>query len=319
MWPIGLRFRLLASLALAAALVCGAAGAAPIDAETPDYLVPDSPAATIERQRGADGRLRIEIHGTHLDGRRLVERLLATIRQQSSAPADRDFDLHIAVGALAGFNREVLYDVDLRLTRRGGRIDDFALTGRTRDKAAVRGGVRDAANAHRTLYLEAHDAGAFLRFVDLYGKLTSGTMWLTLNLPALQDGTFHIRDFDLPNEPILQPLRRASVPLLTQLQDVTPVPSRLHGHFNLSPGKVVVKDTAFENDDGAAIMEGLIERGELNMRGLLAPAVLNDPRDPLCSTRCLQGMQYRLTGPLAAPKLVINPFMTPVWKSLLPP
>jgi hypothetical protein len=309
---------LVASLALTAALACGAARAADPDPETPDYLMPDAPGAAIETHRAADGRLHIEIQGGHFDGRRLIKRMLAAIRQEPSTAADADFDLHIAVGALSGFNREVLYDVDMRLAQRAGRIDDFALTGRTLDKAVVQGDVRNA--KVRALFLSADDAGTFLRFLDLYGRLPNGKMWLALDLPATQEGVFSIRDFDLPNAPMLQSLRRVPAPpLLEPSHDAGPVPSRLHGHFTLSPGKVVVKDTALSSEDGAATMEGVIERGELQLRGALAPAMLADPRGPPCSQdRCLPGMEYRLTGPIGAPKFVINPFMTPIWRRSLP-
>ena len=214
----------------------------------------------------------------------------------------------------------MLYDVDLRLIQRAGRIDDFALTGSTLDKATVRGGVHDAANARGVLFLTAADAGVFLRFVDLYGKLAGGSMWLALELPTMQDGIFNVRDFDLSLEPVLQPLRKVMGSLLGQSQDAGAAPSRLRGEFTLSPGKVVVKDTAYVGKDGAATMEGFIEGGELHLRGALAPASLADPQESPCSAhRCLQGLQYTLTGPVGAPKLVINPFTTPIWRHVLPP
>jgi hypothetical protein len=82
MSPNGLPARLIALLELIVALAYGPAHAATADPETPDYLVPDSPAAAIETHRGADGRLQIQIQGTRFDGRRLIERMLAAIRQK---------------------------------------------------------------------------------------------------------------------------------------------------------------------------------------------------------------------------------------------
>src|SRR5882672_7231157 len=91
-WPA-----IAASLALTAALACGAARAAAIDAETPDYLVPDTPAATIAADRDAEGRLQIHIGGERFDGRRLITRLLADLRDPASTAAGADFDLRIEV------------------------------------------------------------------------------------------------------------------------------------------------------------------------------------------------------------------------------
>src|SRR5882672_6240166 len=135
---IGLPVR---SLGFVAALVCATAHAAVLDAETPDYLVPDAPGAAIETHRDADGRLQIEIQGERFDGRRLIKRLLTDAREGPSNSIGADFVLHIAVEALVGFNGEKLDGVDLKLARRGGRIDDFALAGKTAGTAAVRGSV----------------------------------------------------------------------------------------------------------------------------------------------------------------------------------
>jgi hypothetical protein len=302
------------------ALACGIARAAAPDAETPDYLIPDAPSATIETHRDANGRLQIQIQGERFDGQRLITRLLADVRDGPPTPTGADFDLHIAVATLAGFNGEALRGVDLRLTRRAGRIDDFALAGTTAGTAAVRGSVGAAAKARRSLFVEADDAGAFLRFVDLYGKLAGGRLRLALDLPAMQEGVFSVRDFHLPPEPLLQQLLTAATPPPgpSRAHDADLTLSRLRAGFTLSPGKVVVKDALFYNKLAGATLEGRIEAGELDLRGVLAPALLADMQEP-CSSPCLRGMPYRVTGPVEAPRLVVNTWMENVWRRAPPP
>jgi hypothetical protein len=319
MFRIGLRVR---SLALIGALACGAAQAAALDAATPDFLVPDPAGAAIETHLDADGSQQIDIQGERFDGRRLIKRLLTDLRDGPSTPPGADFDLHIAVATLAGFNGEELRGVDLRLARRAGRIDDFALTGNTPGGAAVRGSAGSNPNARRSLFIEADDAGAFLRFVDLYGKLATGRMWLTIDLPAMQDIRFGIRDFELPDEPVLRRLREALTPSpgQTSAQLAGAAPSRLRGQLGLSPGKIVVKNTTFFNKHATVTLEGIIADGELNMRGLLAPANFAFPQEPPCNpSQCLLGVQYTLTGPIGAPQLRINPFLQSILRSVLPP
>jgi uncharacterized protein YjbI with pentapeptide repeats len=305
-------------LALVAALVCGTARAAVLDAETPDYLVPDAPAAAIETHRDAEGRLQIEIQGERFDGRRLIKRLLTDAREGPSNSIGADFVLHIAVEALVGFNGEKLDGVDLKLARRGGRIDDFALAGNTAGTAAVRGSVGSGANARRSLFLQADDAGAFLRFVDLYGKLAGGRLRLALDLPAMQEGVFSVRDFHLPPEPLLQQALTAATPPPGPSHAHDADLTRLRAEFTLSPGKVVVKDALFYNKLAGATLEGRIEAGELDLRGVLAPALLADMQEP-CSSPCLRGMPYRVTGPVEAPRLVVNPWIENVWRRVPPP
>jgi hypothetical protein len=300
-----------------ATVACSTAHATAPDAATPEYLVPDGPGATIETHRDADGRLQIEIQGERFDGRRLIKRLLTDIREGPPTPPGADFDLHIAVTTLAGFNGEELRRADLRLARRAGRIDDFALTGSTPGNAPVRGSAGASPNARHALYLTAEDAGAFLRFVDLYGKLLNGQLWLAADLPGMQEIGYGIRDFELADDLALRPLRDALTP--PSAQDARWAPSRLRGRLVLSPGKIVVKETSFFNKHAGATAEGVVAGGELNLRGVLAPAFLEEASEPPChSSRCLRGLQYTVTGPVGAPKLLINPFIENVWPSIFP-
>jgi hypothetical protein len=315
MVSIGWRVR---SLALIAALACGGAHGAALDAETPDYLVPAAPTAAIETHRDADGRLHIDIQGERYDGQRLIKRLLTDMREGPPSPPGADFDLHVAVGVLAGFNGEELRGVDLRVAQRAGRIDDFALTGSTPGNAPVRGSVGAAAkariSARRSLFVEADDAGAFLRFVDLYDKLATGRMWVALDMPAMQEGAFSLRDFHLPADPLLQRLLATATPPPGIAQaDADQGLSRLRAAFTLSPGKVVVKDTLFYNKLASATLEGRIESGEFDLRGVLRPALLAGLQEP-CSSPCLRGMEYRLTGPIGSPRFVVNPWTENVWR-----
>jgi hypothetical protein len=187
----------------------------------------------------------------------------------------------------------------------------------------VRGSAGAAAKARlaarRSLFVEADDAGAFLRFVDLYDKLATGRMWVALDLPALQEGAFSLRDFHLPPDPLLQRLlaEAAPPPGLAQA-DVDHGLSRLRTGFTLSPGKVVVKDALFYNKLASATLEGRIEAGEVDLRGVLAPALLAGMLEP-CSTPCFRGMEYRLTGPIGSPRFVVNPWIENVWRRAPPP
>ena len=322
MLRLGWRVR---SAVLLMALACGAARAASPDAETPDCLIPDAPSATIETHRDAAGRLQIEIKGERFDGRRLIGRLLADLRDGAPTSTNADFDLHIAVGTLAGHNGEELRDVDMRLARRAGRLDKFALTARTPGGTAVRGEVSGGGEVWRALHLEADDAGAFLRFVDLYGRLAKGRMWLTIGVQATQKGViglFGMSDFDLAAEPVLQPVLKVLTPPPgpPQAQDAPPASPHLRGGFTLWPDKVVVKNTVLFDKLVTATLEGRIEAGELDLRGMLAPAILaHPPAEPCSSSPCLRGMSYRVTGPIGAPRLLINPFMETIWRFVPPP
>jgi len=312
MFHVGLPFRsrtFVASLALVVALACGPAGAAQIDDATPDYLVPDAPGATIHTFRSAEGRLLVYIVGERFDGRRLIRHVLADLRDAPPAKSDGDdYDLAISVTTLTGFNDEELHDFAMRLARRAGGIHDFRLI--TTGGASVSGGVRDSADGKRNLFLKTDDAGALLRFLDLYGRIAKGWLEVTLDLPSRQDGRFDIRDAELPLDPMLEPLRRAMT-AFESAQDSDPGPSRLQGRFALAGGELVVRDALLSNKAAHASLEGRIKDGQIDMRGMLA-LTPHEPKLASCATfACLLNLQYRLTGPVGAPRILINPFENP--------
>src|SRR5262249_29149300 len=111
------RSAIMVAVALLAALAGAPTQAAPVDAETPAYLLPDGPGATIETTRSAAGRLEVHIRGERFDGRRLLAQVLAEL-SSGERLAGPEFDLHVEVDTLAGFNGETLRDVDLVLQRR---------------------------------------------------------------------------------------------------------------------------------------------------------------------------------------------------------
>jgi hypothetical protein len=304
-WPA------LASLALAVALACGPARATDLDDATPDYLVPDAPGVTVETLRSAEGRLQINIRGERFDGRRLIRHVLADLRDAPPTKSDSDdYDLSIAVATLGGFNDEELHPVVMRLSRRAGGIYDFRLTA---GPALVYASVHDLVPGKRTLIVRTNDAGALLRFLDLYDRLAKGSLEVTLDLPSRQDGHFDIRDAELPLDPVLQPLRRAMTAIEPEptAQDSDPGPSRLQGRFALARGEIVVRDALFSNNAVRASLEGRIKADQVDMRGTLVPT----PREPKLAScesfDCLLSLQYRLTGPIEAPRIVINPFANP--------
>jgi hypothetical protein len=275
----------------------------------------------IETARSADGRLDIHMRGERFDGRRLIKRLLADLQDTPSNASGPDFDLHIEVATLEGFNGEPLHGVDMSLTRRAGRIDDFALTASIAEHA-VHGGVRNRRDNGRILFVEADEAGAFLRFVDLYANLANGRMWLALDFPVLKEGVLSIRDFDVPPDAVLKPLRDAMALLSWKdPNDAAPGLSRLRAAFVLAPGKFVLNEARFYNNAAGATMEGRIEGSELDLRGVLDAAVLADPRSaPCASFACMRGLQYRVTGSLQSPRVLINPILEPLSRDfLLPP
>ena len=60
----------------------------------------------------------------------------------------------------------------------------------------------------RSMYLESNDAGALLRFTDMYSRVDGGQMWIAMDPPTAdqqpQEGVINVRDFSIRGESELQ-------------------------------------------------------------------------------------------------------------------
>ena len=292
--------------------VADGACAAAIDPDTPDYLRPLDSRATIETERAPDGRLTVIVHGAQFDGRRLVASL--TREWWRGEPvAGADFDLHIEVAALAGFNGETLRDVDLVLARRGGRVSRFTLGADVGRNAALRGTLRTADGGKRSIRLESDDAGALLRFAGIFADVAGGRVEIALDLlpdaAARREGMLALRDFAILPGRLMKSIRDMVVPS-------SPPPgteflrfARLHARYALVPGKVIISDATLRSPWVDATLDGLVEGDKLNMRGYVLPRVLKDMQPCAGREGCFAALPYRLQGTSQAPRLQIMTYM----------
>jgi hypothetical protein len=299
---------------LSTLLTAGTARAAAIDPDTPDYLRPVDNRAAIETERDPDGRLTVLVHGQQFDGRRLIASLMREW-WRGEPIAGADFDLHMEVAALGGFNGDTLHGVDLVLARRGGRVSRFTLSADAGQSASLHGALRTANGGRRFIHLESDDAGVLLRVTDIFAHVAGGRAEIALDLlpdaAAKREGMLALHDIAILPERLTK-----------QIRDVVPPPSPLpgtgflhfsdvHARYTLLPGKITISDAALRSPSFDATLEGLIEGDNLNLRGYLLPLMLMEMQRPDCSDRrgCFASLPYRLQGTLQAPRLQIMSYM----------
>jgi hypothetical protein len=307
-------FARISILLLSTLLTASAARAAAIDPDTPDYLRPIDNRAAIETERDPDGRLTVLVHGQQFDGRRFIASLMREW-WRGEPLAGTDFDLHMEVAALGGHNGETLHNVDLVLARRGGRVTRFTLSADAGQNAPLRGALRTASGGRRFFHLESDDAGALLRFTDIFAHVAGGRAEITLDLlpdaAAKREGMLALHDIAILPEHLSKQIRESVGP-------PSPLPgtaflhfSRLHARYALLPGKIIISDAALSNPSFAATLDGLIEGDNLNLRGYLLPLVLMQMQGLTCAERksCLAALPFRVQGTLQAPQLQIMSYM----------
>ena len=93
-----------------------------VSANFPVFNLSEGDKATLKADRGSDGVLRVMMRGDIYDGSNFVKSSLAGAEPEKAKQKHTDLDLDIKLGTVIGRNGETLRGLDLKLTRRGGRI-----------------------------------------------------------------------------------------------------------------------------------------------------------------------------------------------------
>ena len=291
-----------------------------LSANFPVFGLSDGDKTTLKAERGPDGTLRVTMRGDVFDGRGFVKSTMTGPTGSKPKP-DKDIDLDVKIGTVAGFHGETLRGLDLRVSRRAGVITSLALNAKLGRNAPLVGDVRGRGNNGRqVVFIETSDAGAFFRFNDIYPKIVGGEMWFALDPHsadlAPQEGILNIRDFAVRGEAALD--RVAAAPQ----QPGGPPPgvdfSRLRVDFTRSLGRFTVRDGLLKGPAIGGTVDGYIDyhRDDVRMRGTFVPLYgLNNMfgQIPIVglflggSNEGLLGVTYEVVGPPSAPVLRVNP------------
>jgi hypothetical protein len=146
---------------------------------------------------------RVMLRGNNFDARPFLR--AASQDGPPSPRSEKDLDVDLKTTLLSGHNGEVITNAELRLQRRNGQNRQIALTGRLNGKSLKIAG--QAADRPAPIAIETDDAGAFLRFMDIYTRMQGGDLAGQIR-PSPRDvsGFLMARDFTLRNEPALRRL-----------------------------------------------------------------------------------------------------------------
>ncbi len=288
-----------------------------VSANFPVFALSDGDRTALKAERNADGTLRISMQGSVYDGRGFVKAFFGGEQSEKPKGDAVDLDLDIRLGAIAGHNGEALRGVDLKMTRRNGQIRTFALKSTIGREGTLTGEIRAGAQRKNVLYFETADAGALMRFTDIYPKIHGGQMWVAMDVPtpdqAPQDGIVNIKDFTIKGEAALNRVVGA------QQGDTRGVDfSRMKVEFTRTPGRLLIKESEVRGPTVGATVEGNIDfaKNDVRLRGTFVPLYgINNAfgQIPLVGLflggqkEGLLGITYEVVGPPSAPTLRVNP------------
>jgi hypothetical protein len=290
-----------------------------VSANFPVFALSDGDKVTLRADRGPDGALRVAMRGDIYDGRNFVKSSLANT--DKAKQKQEDLDLEIKVGTVAGHNGETLRGLDLKLSRRGGRIRTFNMTSKIGRDTPLSGDLRvRARDNHQVIYFETDDAGSLFRFTDMYPRMFGGQMWVAMDPPTQEQspqiGTLFIRSFVVRGEPALERVV-SGAPGTPGANGVDF--SEMRADFTRFPGKMSVRDGVVRGPLVGATVEGNIDytRDDVHLRGTFVPFYgLNNMfgQIPIVglflgggNKEGLVGINYEAVGPPGAPRISVNP------------
>ena len=260
--------------------------------------------------------LKASVRGTSLDARAFVKSLW---EGTSSGQSAKDFDLDAKFSSIMGANKQAMTGVELTAFRRGGETRLGSLRGR------IGGGAVMATGTGAETRLATSDAGALLRFADLYSRLEGGNLNLFLRSQRdLSAGQATLNDFILRDEPALRQLVTAGRPRAPEDGAAAVDPSRVRfdkmtASFERTPGKLAIQDGVIYNPGMGLTAQGMIdfEHNQIDVSGSFVPAYTVNTmltKIPLVGVLLsggendgVFGVSYRVHGAMSGPTLTVNP------------
>ena len=261
--------------------------------------------------------LKASVRGTTLDARAFVKSLF---EGAAAAPSEgKDLDIDVNVASVVGANKETIRDLDLTAFRRAGETRLGTMRGRIGAGTVIASGVGG------DFRLATNDAGALLRFADLYSRLEEGDLNLDLRSKGdASTGEATITNFVLRDDPALRQLVVAGRPRSADDGGAAIDPSvarfqKMTAAFIRSPGKLAIQDAVIYNQIMGITTQGVIdfEHNDINVSGSFVPAYQVNTmltKIPLVGVLLsggqhegVFGVAYRVHGPMSGPTLSVNP------------
>ena len=261
--------------------------------------------------------LKASVRGASLDARAFVKSVLEGT--SSGQTAAKDFDLDARITTVVGSYKQTISNLELTAFRRGGETRLGSLRGR------VGGGAVMATGSGAETRITTSDAGALLRFANLYSHLEGGDLNLLLRSRGDQsDGEAILTDFVLRDEPAFRQLvsaapRRASEGGAAPVDAARVRFQKMTASFERTPGRLAIQDAVIFNPSVGLTAQGGIdfEQNQVDLSGSFVPAYTVNTmltKIPLVGVLLsggendgVFGLRYRVHGSMSRPTLTVNP------------
>ena len=261
-----------------------------------------------------ESSLKVSARGASLDARAFVKSILEG--GSSGQSATKDFDLDARIASVTGSNKQAITNMELTASRRGGETR----LGNLRAEE-IGGGAVAATGSGGETRISTTDAGALLRFANLYSHLEGGDLNLLLRSRGeVSAGEATLTDFVLRDEPAFRQLVSAA-PQRASDGKAAPVDAarvrfeKMTASFERSPGKLTIQDGVIYNPSIGLTTQGGIdfEHNQIDVSGSFVPAYTVNTmltKIPLVGVLLsggqndgVFGLSYRVHGSMSSPTL----------------
>jgi hypothetical protein len=284
----------------------------------PVFGLAEGDKASLQLERTPDNLYKATIRGDTFDGRNFIKTAMSGGPEPKHRRPAIDFDVDAKLGAVAGFKGELLRNLDVHATRRGGIIRNFSANARFSSDGVLQGELRGKPGSQQNLYLESSDAGALFRFSDVYSRMYGGQMWIMMDPPthdgARKNGLIEVQNFMIRGEGALDTIAAnapsgggGGVPFW-----------RMHVDFTREPGRMTIQKGKVKGPTVGGSIEGIMDYAgnELHLRGTFVPLYgLNTFLDGIPVVGPIMGgdrgiigsVNYEVVGSPGTPVLRVNP------------
>ncbi|TNC13695.1 hypothetical protein FF100_13095 [Methylobacterium terricola] len=278
----------------------------------------DDIRAQVERM-GTNG-YRLSAKGGVADARPFLRAMTAPPRKGGKDGAGREVEADLSFAILTGFNDEALTNASLKLSLRGDDIRQARIQGRLRSAGVSLEVAKGDRSTPPVLNAETTDAGAALRFLDIYKRMQGGSLSLQMTMnDGPQSGLLQVRSFALRNEPALGRIM-AQGEADDRRSDANDVGfDRLRAAFQRTGTRIAFAEAAISGPAMGFTLGGWIDTGKdrTDVSGTFVPLYgLNNVVSqvpifgPLLGgghNEGLFGINFRVAGAMSAPNISVNP------------
>lgn len=259
---------------------------------------------------------RVSIRGNSLDARPFLK--AATQDGPVGGRGEPDFDLDLKTTLLSGNHGEVLTNAEVRLQRRSGQMRQVSVAGRLNGKSLSITG--QAADRPAPLAIESEDAGAFLRFADIYTRMQGGDLAGQIRqTPRDIAGFISARNFSLRNEPALRRLLSEGAPEAGAARGDPASFTKMRIDFTRVGTATTIRDALIFGPQIGVTFNGVVDTGRdrVSLSGTFIPAYgLNNAfaSIPVFGSilaggrnEGLLGVTFGVSGKASQPDVTVNP------------